>query len=155
MKKFNIIDGIVVLLLIVVGVGAYVYLTKDDSISAVETGKTEVTFIAQADGVLDSVVDTLKVGDQIIGNGYYEDATIVDVLVEDSCRIDAVNGELILVETPELKKVTVTISGTANKYGPYIDLAGQEIKGGSGYTIRTQFFEAGGKILTLIEKAGN
>lgn len=152
MKKFNIIDGIVLLMVIVALVGAYWYVTKDDSEVAIDTGKTEVLFVAQAEGVLESTLDQLKVGDQIIGNGYVEDATIVDIVIEQSSRIEAVDGELVLLEIPNKKRITVTIKGMANKYGPYIDLAGQEIKGGSKYTVRTEFFEANGIILTIVDK---
>lgn len=152
MKRFNIVDLVFLVLIIAVGVGGYWYLTKDNGgSSSVETGKTYVKFTAVADNVLAPTVDSLKVGDAVIAKGYVADAKIIDISISDATTVSAKDGELFVVSKADRKKVTVTIEGYGNQYGPYMDLAGQAIKAGVGYIIRTESFEATGQILSVLD----
>lgn len=153
-KKFNFIDVLVVLLVVVVVVGAVWYFTKDDGTgteTASTSNKVEVTFVAEADRIQNGLLDQLRVGDKIMSNEMLQDGEIVDFEIMKTDLIEAVDGEIVAIEMEELNKVRVTIKCMANKYGPYMDIGGQEIKVGSRYYIKTDIFEAFGYVAQIVE----
>lgn len=147
-KKLNWIDYVLIVGVLLVGIMAVFYLTQKDEVR-IESNKTEITIYAEAMNILPEAVDLIKVGDKVVALGTYQDAVIEEVQVEDYVYMDAVNGELKEFESATRKRVVVKITGMANKYGPYIDLGGQEIKAGSKYYIKTDHFEAYGNVMTV------
>lgn len=150
-KRFNYVDILIILVVIaVIIVGAW-FLTRDKGSEVISSGKVEVTFIAEADSVPLEALDQIKIGDHVVASGRFQDATIVDYEILDSQEIVAIDGELKMISDPERRRVVVTISGKANKYGPYVDIGGQEIKAGSKYYIKTDVFEAYGYVVKVID----
>jgi len=149
-RKFNYIDGIVILIVIAIMVGAYWFFIKDGGEVKIASNKVDITFIAEADLISNEALQQLKIGDPLVSSGVFQDATITDIVIQPSSTVEAVNGELILLESPTTSRILVTISGEANKYGPYIDLGGQELKVGSKYYIKTDIFEAFGQIIEVV-----
>jgi hypothetical protein len=150
-RKFNYIDIMIILVILVVGFVGFKYVTRDDKEAKVSSNEVQVSFVAEADPVLNDALQQLSVGDTLVANGVFQDAVITNIEIKDSASVGALNGELIMVSNPENKKVLVTITGKANKFGPYIDLGGQEIKAGSKYYIKTDVFEAYGMVVNILE----
>lgn len=150
-RKFNYIDVLIICVVIVVLIAGYMYLSKDNKEVKVSSNQVEVTFVAEADPVLNDALQQLAVGDVLVANGVYQEATITSIEIKDSAVATAIDGQLVMVANPENKKMVVTISGKANKFGPYIDLGGQEIKAGSKYYIKTDMFEAYGMIVNVVD----
>ena len=150
-RKINYVDIIIILAVVIVLVAGYMYLTKDNSGATSVSNKVNVTYIAEADQVKNEVVQQLKVGDIIVANSIYQNAEITKVEILESYTLDAVDGQIVKLPSAETVKVRVEISGEANKYGPYIELGGQEIKAGARYYIKTDIFEAYGSVVKLIE----
>ncbi len=151
-KKINFIDVIIIIGVVVVIAGAFWYFTKANGDTAVgSSNKVEITFVAEADNLQNDAVQQLKVGDILVSNGVFQDGKIQDIQISKSTEVVAIDGELIEIEIEELSKITVTIQGKANKYGPYVDLGGQEIKAGSKYYIKTDTYEVFGYVVQILE----
>ena len=150
-KKFNYVDILIVIVVIAVLIGGFIYLQKDNGGEASVSSNITVTYIAEADQITKEAVQQLQVGDAIVANGTYQDAYITEIEVFDSTYVSAIDGEILYVNNPNNSKIRVTISGKANKFGPYIDLGGQEIKSGSRYYIKTDVFEAYGSVVKILE----
>lgn len=149
-KRFNYIDILIILAVIFVIIIAAWFLTRDKGERLVSSGKVDITFIAEADSVPNEALDQIQIGDNVVASGRFQDAKIVDYEIYDSEELVAIDGELKMISDPERKKIVVTISGKANKYGPYIDLGGQEIKAGSKYYIKTDIFEVYGYVVKVL-----
>lgn len=147
-KKLNWVDYLVIVGVVLCVIVAVLYFTKKGNVK-IETNKTEITIYAEASNLLPEAVDLIKSGDKIVALGTYQDAVIEEVIIEDYVYMDAVDGELKVFTSPTRKRVVVKITGKANKYGPYIDLGGQEIKAGSKYYIKTDHFEAYGNVMSV------
>ncbi len=154
-RKFNAIDVLVILIVIALIAGGYLYLNRDnDDTAGVEifTGKKTVTFIAEAYKVNSDVCKAVNVGDQLVAVGQLQEGYIKEVLVADTADVAAQDGQLIQVNDPTTKRLVVTIEALANKYGPYIDFGGQEIKAGSSYWIKTEDVTAFGIVVKIIDE---
>lgn len=147
-KKFNVIDGLLLVLVVVVAIGGFFYLKKDDGQPSMIVGKQKVIIVAEGYKVEPDICDSIQIGDVATAAGEYLDAKITDLLIEDDLSVEAVNGELVAVQNPTKKHVVVTFEGMANRYGPYLDLGGQELKVGKTYYIKTDKMHIFG---TLIE----
>lgn len=152
-RKFNIIDALVILAVLAVLAGGYWYMNRDkDTTAAVETGEEKITFVAEATKIYPDTVDKLQVGDKVVAEGRYQEGVITEVVIEDDATYAAKDGEIIRVVDPTIKRIQVTIEATVNRYGPYMDLGGQEIKAGEPYWIQTDKFKAYGNVVTVLEQ---
>lgn len=148
-KKFNIIDGLIIILLIAVGIGGYMYLKKDDGGPAIVTGKQKVEIVVEAYKVNPEVCDQIAIGDQAVAAGYYVDAFVTDVFIENDKTVGAANGEIVALEDPTLRHIVVTFEANCNRYGSYMDVGGQEVKVGKQYYIKTARMAALGTIIEV------
>jgi len=149
-RKFNYVDVLVLVVIIVVLIAGFLFLKKDNSGGGFVSNNVMVTFIAEADEITKEAVQQLHVGDSIVANGAFQDAVITNIKILDSGSVEAIDGELQMLADPSYSKIRVIISGKVNKYGPYMDLGGQEIKAGSRYYIKTDVFEAYGYVVKII-----
>ena len=148
-RKFNYIDGLIIVLILAVLVGGTWYLNKDSDNGGIITRKTEVVYKAEAQNILSDAIEQIQVGDRLVAMGSFQDAEIIDIEYQEAYTVEAVDGQLEKVPQAGLKNIVVTIKGKANQYGPYIDLGGQEIKAGSKYYIKTDVFEAYGNVVEV------
>ncbi len=149
-RKFNIIDLLIVIAILAVLGGGYWYMNRDQDATAIETGEQKITFVAEATKIYPDTVDKLQVGDKCVAEGQFQDGVITDVVIEDDATFAAKDGEIIKVTDTTMKRVVVTVEATVNRYGPYMDLGGQEIKAGKTYWIQTDQFKAYGSVLTVL-----
>lgn len=153
-KKINLVDIIVLVAFVaVVAVGILYFTGRDSSpIGGAVSGKVNIVYVAEADNIPEEMLTQLKVGDQLVSAGAFQNGYIKDVQVFKSTDVEAVDGKIVSYELEETRRVVVTIEGVANQYGPYIDLGGQEIKAGSPYYIKTDLFEAYGNVVNIQSK---
>jgi hypothetical protein len=149
--KFNYIDIIIIIIIIGVIVAGIMYMSKDDDTEVVVSGKEHIIFIAEADGIDANTIKDLKVGDKLVALDSFQDAEITDIQVFDAEGVDVVDGEVITYSIAEKVRLVVKIEGNANKYGPYTEIGGQEIKAGSKYWIKTDTVQAYGYVVNIIE----
>lgn len=151
-RKFNIIDILVILLILGVVAGGYWYLKKDDiSSTQFVSGKETITFIAEANKVNPEVCENIAIGDQLVAVGNFQDAYVTDFYVEDMPDTSAKDGQIIQVNDPTLKRLVITIEAKVNRYGPYMEFGGQEIKGGVSYWIKTEKISAFGQVINILD----
>lgn len=150
-RKFNGIDLFVILIVIVVAVGAYMYLSKDDSDEPIIAGKQTITYIAEAYEVDPAVCDNINIGDKIVAVGKYQDALIKEFYVEDTLVEAVKDGQIIQVEDPTTKTLRVVIEAKVNRYGSYMDFGGQKIKSGESHWIKTDKMSAYGYVVKIVE----
>ncbi|NDL66510.1 DUF4330 domain-containing protein [Anaerotalea alkaliphila] len=152
-KRFNWVDGLVLLLVLAVGAGGFYFLQqRKASGGGVETGKREIVFLAEAVRVLPEVAASVEIGDRIVALNAIQDGEVVGVEIFDTQREAAVDGAIVAVSDPNSKTLRVTIRATVNRYGPYMDFGGQEIKVGSSYWIKTEGMHALGSVVAILEK---
>lgn len=150
-RKFNVIDVLIIVVVIAVGIGGYFYITQEDKGDSVFVGKKKMTFMAQAFNIEPEVSKTIKEGDVLVANERVQDAIVKKVEIYDMDMVSSKDGELIAVKNPDKKRVVVTIEATVNKYGPYTDFAGQEVRSGVNYWIRTKEMHMYGQVMKIIE----
>ncbi len=150
-KKFSVLDGFIALVALAIIAGGVIYFTGRDqgNINQTGSGKVNIVFVAEADNIPEAMLRQLEIGDQLVASGRFQDAKIKDIEIYKSTDISAVDGEIVSYELEETRRLVVTIQGQVNKYGPYIDLGGQEIKAGSPYYIKTDQFEAYGNVVNI------
>lgn len=150
-RKINLVDIILVIILIVIIVGCYFYFTKDDKDENFIIGKEKVTFIVEGDNILPELSNKVAVDDKLIANGIYQDAVVTKVEVLDHEEVIAVDGEIKAVKNPTLKRVLITIEANVNRYGPYMDIGGQELKSSTKFWFRTEKMTFLGNVVNLID----
>ncbi|PKM49134.1 MAG: hypothetical protein CVV02_17460 [Firmicutes bacterium HGW-Firmicutes-7] len=151
-RKFNGIDLLVIVVMIIIAVGAYKYLTKDDSGQTIVTGKETITFIAEAYKLSPEICDNIAPDDQIVAVGQYQDAYIKEVYVEDTVVEAVKDNEIIMVNDPTTKTLRVLIEAKVNRYGSYMDFGGQRIKAGDSYWIKTDQMAVYGYVVKVVDQ---
>lgn len=152
-RKLNVVDyGIIVLVILVLaGGGLFIAkkLNKDSSASSIVTGKQKVIMVCDAHTVLPEVAKMMKAGDKLVAQKSFQDAEVLEVTIDKDFEIGALDGNIVKIDKPEFKYVTVKISGMANRYGPYLDMGGQMLKAGEPYWIKTDKANLFGSILSV------
>lgn len=150
-KKFSVLDLVIVVVVLAVLVGGFFFMRSRNQGSDYQasSGKVDVIFVAEADNIPEAMLTQIAVGDQLVAAGSYQNASIQSIEVYKSTDIAAVDGEIVSYELEETRRLVVTIQGQVSKYGPYMDLGGQEIKAGSPYYIKTDQFEAYGNVVNI------
>ncbi|MDA3847026.1 MAG: DUF4330 domain-containing protein [Vallitaleaceae bacterium] len=148
--SFNIVDifvviGIVAILILVVW---YLFL-KDAPVKVADDGSNTVTFVAKAYELEKEAVDQLKIGDKLVALDVYQPGKIVDFIIEPSKKIEAINGEIVIVKDPTLVDITVTMEVVPNKQKAYMDMGSQQIIVGIPYWIKTEAMHAEGIIVSI------
>lgn len=152
-RKINSIDILIAIGVIVLLIGAYMYLSRNDTDDSFTISSDHrITFMVEADKLLPGMGAKIAVGDQLVANGSYQDAYVTDVSVSEFKMTIANKGALAVVSNPTREIVRVTIEARVNKYGPYRDLSGQEIKAGLGYWLKTDDVVTLANIVKIIEE---
>jgi len=148
--KWNLIDAVIVVIIVCICIGGYLYFKKDSgTVQNIMSGKEKLVFTAEAEEVLPEIIDSINIGDQLVATGKYQDAFIKDVQVYDQQYITAKDGKIISYNDTTLKRVVVTIEANVNRSGPYYELGGQEIKAGASYWIKTDKMHMNGFVVSV------
>lgn len=152
-RKLNSIDYSLIILVLVALVGGGLFIlkkiNKNSESSSIITGRQKVRLLCDAHSILPDIAEKMKAGDKLVAKKEFQNAKVVDVRVEEDFEIGAVDGKIVRVPMPEMRYVTVTIEGEANRYGPYLDLGGQALKMGEFYWIKTSEANLFGSILAI------
>ncbi|GMQ57580.1 hypothetical protein AN1V17_19750 [Vallitalea sediminicola] len=149
-RKINMVDIILIIILIVVIAGSYFYFTKDDKEENFKIGKEKVTFIVEGDNVLPELSNKIAIEDKLMANGIYQDAVVTKVEVVDHEEVIAVDGVIKAIKYPTLKRVIITIEANVNRYGPYMDIGGQELKSSTNFWFKTDKMTLLGKVVNIL-----
>jgi hypothetical protein len=136
--RVNIVDLVVIVIVAVVLLGAAYKLLKTKVAAPDKTVRFEVL----APAVLPQTAAEIHPGDQLVaGNNLMPDViTSVDVTpaMLGVTRADGTRGR---VPDPYLKDVVVWVQGKAPVTGGTISMAGQDIRAGADFILKTRLFE--------------
>ncbi len=148
--KFNIIDVIVVLLVLaLVSVVGWYFLRDGGSTTTTKSGDNEVIFTVKAYELEKDAVDQLKVGAPLVALDTYQPGEIVAFEVTPSKSVEAINGELLVIEDYDKVDITVTVKAYPNIQRAYMDFGNQQIIVGNPYWVKTDAMHAEGIIVSI------
>lgn len=117
--KFNIIDAIILIVIIlIIAVGCFVYfnMTNDDAV--VESNTTKVEFVVEVKDISQDVANSFNVGDAVTfgesasGSGYI---SMVEVVPFTKWVDNVEDGEVVISEVANRYTANVTISSDVSK----------------------------------------
>lgn len=142
----NVIDLLVILAILLV-VGGVSYKL------AVPAGRATVTRVEaeiMAPKVHPAVAAAIRPGDRLVAANAYTDAEVKAVRTTPArtatLRSD---GTLVLAEDPQYRDVYLTVTGSAKLGGATITLAGQELRAGREFYVKTLACEVKGTVLNV------
>lgn len=117
MKKFNWVDAVIILLVIAVGVGAFVFLkgSKEKASAGVENVKIYTT--VEMSDITEEVAKSYKVGEAVTIGTQNIDKGVVSKVEYEPLKRDVANTEKGVFETIEVEglyvaHITIAIDGT-------------------------------------------
>ena len=150
--KFNLVDVFVIIaVLLLIGAVVWYLFFKDETISFSGGNDTPITFTVRAYELNPDSVDQIEIGAKLVALDVYQPGEVVDFYTEPSKTVEAINGELVVVEDPTLVDLTVTMTVIPNRQKAYVDLGDQQIVVGYPYWIKTDAMHADGIIIDIVE----
>ncbi|MGQ9531463.1 MAG: DUF4330 domain-containing protein [Desulfotomaculales bacterium] len=142
----NVIDLLVVLaILLVVGGVAYKLL-----VPAGRAAATAVEAEILAPKVYPAVAAAVRPGDRLVAGNAYTQAEIKAVRTTPArVATPRSDGTLVLAEDPQLRDLYITIGGTATMGGSTLTLAGQELRAGREFYVKSLTYEIKGTVLRV------
>jgi len=117
--KFNVIDIVIIVLVVaIIGVGAYIFVNKFTNASVEEANTVNVDFTIEVNGLTKEAAESFNKGDDVtFGETTSGSGKIIDVVVKPYEKIskNTVDGTYVLAEVPEEYTALVTISSNVNK----------------------------------------
>jgi len=147
-KKFNWVDG-VILLMILLAVGVVLgrnVLFDSTSITESISGQKELIVKAKAASVPMAVVEAFVIGDAPMAGGRELKGEVLEVTYSPSSVFEIRDGQVVVTTREDYYDLQVTFRVTANSYAYYMEHGGQELKVGLSYFIKTRRAEAFGYI---------
>lgn len=148
--KLNIIDLVVVVLILFLA-AAVGYKVVSPKVATSPTAQGEVTAVVKCTFRSDSVVNSIKVGQQLVyGTDFIPDAYITDVKSNpaDYVTTDS-QGKIHIEKHPVLKDIYVTIKVKTNTNAPILKVGTQDLCEGKKFTLKTQTTEIDGSVENL------
>ncbi|HUW63972.1 MAG TPA: DUF4330 domain-containing protein [Spirochaetia bacterium] len=145
--RINIIDIVVIVIVIAVLLGTGYKLLKTRTAAPAETVRFEVL----APTVMPEAAAEIHPGDQLVaGNNLMPDKITSVVVIPAMLGVSRADGTRARVPDPYLKDVVVWVQGQAPVSGGTITMAGQQIRAGANFVLKTRLFDAEkGTILTV------
>lgn len=158
--KFNLLDGIIVLLIVAIAAaGVFLLTSRGNNGAAVDTQNIQAVFSVQFTKVDKSVCDKFKAAmenDESVWVGIKErfEGKLVSVECGPSTKLttNLRNGKAYLAEDPTTYDVTVTINAPAVETDSAISASGMAIRVGEETSVRGKGF-AGFGFVTGLETA--
>ncbi|MBQ8526606.1 MAG: DUF4330 domain-containing protein [Clostridia bacterium] len=151
MKKFGIVDVIIILLVVVLCIAGYSIISGKEVESS--KGVSDVEFTVEIKQLTQEEAAVIKVGDEItdsVKGGYY--GKVVDVETKKATEIAAntIDGTYSVEEYPDKYDVYVTIHGTPTSMNESnIQFAGQKVKIGCAAYLKSDNYVGSGYIVAL------
>ncbi|MBC7106268.1 MAG: DUF4330 domain-containing protein [Firmicutes bacterium] len=147
----NVIDLLVVLaVLLAAGGVAYKLLAPGG-----RAATTEVEAEILAPRVYPSVAESVRPGDRLVAGSAYTAAEVKAVRTTPArMAMLRSDGTLVLSEDPQLRDLYVTVKGTAKVSGTTLTLAGQELRAGREFYVKSLAYEVKGTVLRVVLPAG-
>ncbi len=148
--KFNVIDILAIILIIVVAVGIIVRF-KSTITTAVKSDEGFV-YTVKVSGVKDYTVEALKKKGKVTDKKSGMDlGEIVDVVVEPaSTQVERANGKIVNAQQPERYTVNVTIKTRGKEAeNSYITADSNELSVGRTTDLYTKYVHTTGKIMSV------
>lgn len=141
MKKFNIVDIAIVLVVIV---GVFLLFNQGTIKDRVAKDTKKVRFVCLVEEMPDEIYDAIMVGDKLFAQYSTQPGEIKDIEILEE---EALNNEINYED-----KASARITCEAEVYyeGPYMQLGGQEVKAGIEYILKTEKF-AVNSYITFVE----
>lgn len=151
MKKFGIVDIIIILLVVVLCVAGYGIISEKEAITSQSI--TDVEFTVELKMLTKEEADVIKVGDEItdsIKGGYYGKVTDVEVKKASAVAANTIDGVYSIEEYPDRYDVYVTIHGTPTTMNEStVQFASQKIKIGTGAYLKSDSYVGSGYVVGL------
>jgi len=144
LKRFNIIDFLVIVLIVVAIIfsARTVCKIKNTAASAPFIKQTAYIWV-RADGVLPEVSKQVKEGDMLINEFSYPRGVVKDVISRRANQqpIER-NGQLVIMENPLLNQLMILIEAELmiGDSGFYYQDTGVMIKAGKGFQVQTKYY---------------
>jgi hypothetical protein len=137
--RINLVDLVVILIVAAVLLGAGYKLLKTRAAAPAALVRFEVL----APTVQPQAAEEIHPGDQLVaGNNLMPDViTSVDVRPA-MLGVSTADGTRVQARDPYLKDVVVWVQGKAPVSGGTISMAGQQIRAGAAFILKTRLFEA-------------
>ena len=148
--KINIVDLFVVLIVVLLACGL-IYKKTSKSVNSAQGGANapdEYCYVTlYCNQMVPEFSKSISIGDHMVANGKFTDATIVAVNEEPAAYVGYDdNGKAVLSQHPLWKDVTVVIKEKISP-NPVIRKVGeQEVRVGYQYIFKTQKVESGAKV---------
>jgi len=148
----NVVDLLIILM--VVAVAAVVIAAFLGDNNSLVKSENEIEFTVRVSGAHPrkvAEIEKFELPLQLVaGTTYVEGAYVVDMKAEPYERTTTnSDGELIRFYDDQFKDMVFTIRATTDVSGPIIKVGTQEVRAGTGYTIKTKYFEYGSVIDTV------
>ncbi|MFI3230039.1 MAG: DUF4330 domain-containing protein [bacterium] len=150
----NIVDFTVMALLVILlgatGIRSLSFFQERDENGEIISNEPETKDIyvtVSASSVVPEVAQTLNIGDNLVANGKFTTAEIVDLVITPAAYIGTTDsGELIYQEHPMWVDVVATIKDTIDVNPPIIRASEQEVRVNYNFYLKTHAFEATSRI---------
>lgn len=151
--KINMVDLLIVLLLVSIAAGAYLFFFGGSDNQVAETGKVVYDF--EITNVNKDFVDAITPGDPIRdSNRGNELGTVVSKTSREATMLneDLINGRYVIAEVPDAYDVIITIEANGNITPANIIVGGAEVKVGKKFFIKGKGYANQGFVtkITLI-----
>jgi len=154
--KFNLMDGLIILLIILVAAAGIYFLKGSGTPSSTEVQNTNAIFDIQLTRAEKSLYDkfsaAMENGESVwIGVKERFEGKIEEIALSPSSKIttDLHHGKSVLAEDPGLYDITITVKAAALETPSAISASGTEIRVGEETAIRGKGFAGYGFIVGL------
>lgn len=144
--KINIIDLLVIigLVTVIAGAGYKFFLAP----KALKAQSAEVTVIVPA--VRPEEAQSIKTGDQLVTDTAVTDAVVKKVEIKPALTVTTrADGTTLLTTNPYRKDAYVTLEGKVSIGPTAMKFAGQEIRVGKDFWLKSLRYELKGSVLTI------
>jgi hypothetical protein len=142
----NVIDLLVVLAILLAAGGVAYKLLVPAGRAA--TTRVEVEILVPK--VHPAVAAAVRPGDRLVAGSAYVKAEIKTVHTTPArVATPRSDGTLVLAEDPQLRDLYITVNGTAKMGGLTLTLAGQELRAGRDFYVKSLTYEVKGTVLRV------
>lgn len=146
----NIIDLGVLLLILALAVGGFLYMNRKEAPPLIEMKEYLVTL--KCSGFGDDVVNAIKVGDRLYYGMGLSDIVITDVRVEPAkVDVHTSDGRIIVQDHPTLKDIYVTVKLKDSLDDPMIYINNLHVTVGKDIALKTTRVEVPAKVTLIVE----
>jgi len=146
----NIIDLGVLLLVLALAAGGFMYMNRKEAPPQAEMQEYHITL--KCSGYGDDVVNAIKVGARLYYSSGLTDIVITDVRVEPAkVDVNTSDGRIVVQDHPTLKDIYVTVKLKDSLDDPMIYINNLHVTVGKDITLKTTRVEVPAKVTSIVE----